>query len=37
MNFKDNRTVAVLIGAMATFNGAFLSANGLFMLIAPQI
>jgi hypothetical protein len=36
MDFRENRTFAVLMGAMATLNGAFLSANGLFMLIAPQ-
>lgn len=32
---RDNRAIAAAVIAMAAFNGVFLSANGLFMLIAP--
>ncbi len=36
MDFSgENRTVAAAVIAMVIFNGAFLSLNGLFMLIAP--
>lgn len=31
----DNRTIAIMVFAMIAFNAVFLSANGLFMLIAP--
>lgn len=33
---RENRAVAVAVITMALFNGAFLSLNGLFMIIAPQ-
>ncbi len=32
---RDHRAVAAAIVAMAGFNGIFLSANGLFMLVNP--
>ncbi|WP_248309492.1 hypothetical protein [Bosea sp. Tri-44] len=32
---RENRTAAAAVITMAIFNGAFLSLNGLFMLIAP--
>jgi hypothetical protein len=32
---RENRALAATIGAMVIFNGAFLSGNGLFMLINP--
>ena len=32
---KDNRAIAAAVVAMVAFNGVFLSANGLFMLINP--
>lgn len=32
---KDSRAVTAAVIAMAVFNGAFLSLNGLFMLINP--
>jgi hypothetical protein len=32
---QDNRAVAAALVAMVAFNGAFLSVNGLFMLINP--
>lgn len=31
----DNRAIAAAIAAMVAFNGLFLSANGLFMLVNP--
>lgn len=34
---QDNQLIRVAILAMATFNGVFLSANGLFMLAAPLV
>jgi len=33
----DNRAIAVAVFTMVTFNGLFLSANGLFMLVAPLV
>jgi hypothetical protein len=32
---EDNRAIAAAVVAMVAFNGVFLSANGLFMLINP--
>lgn len=32
---QDNRAVMAAVYVMAAFNGIFLSANGLFMLVAP--
>ena len=32
---RDNRAIAAAVIAMVAFNGVFLSANGLFMLIDP--
>ena len=32
---EDNRTVLAAVLVMVAFNGLFLSANGLFMLVAP--
>jgi hypothetical protein len=32
---KDNRTLSSMMFIMAAFNALFLSANGLFMLVAP--
>jgi hypothetical protein len=32
---QDNRAIAAAVVAMVAFNGVFLSANGLFMLIDP--
>jgi hypothetical protein len=38
MNFaQDNRAVAAAVVTMVAFNGVFLSANGLFMLINPLL
>jgi hypothetical protein len=34
---QDNRPIQFVIFTMAAFNAIFLSANGLFMLIAPQV
>ena len=33
----DNRAILIVILTMAAFNGIFLSANGLFMLVVPQV
>jgi hypothetical protein len=33
---QDNRAIAAAVVAMAGFNGVFLSANGLFMLVNPS-
>ncbi|RDJ27269.1 hypothetical protein DWF00_09870 [Bosea caraganae] len=35
MTIDNNRAIAAAVVAMAGFNGVFLSANGLFMLIDP--
>lgn len=34
---QDNRAVMAAVYVMAAFNGIFLSANGLFMLVAPAV
>jgi hypothetical protein len=34
---QDNRAILIVILTMVAFNGIFLSANGLFMLVAPQV
>jgi hypothetical protein len=34
---QDNRAIQIVIVMMVAFNGIFLSANGLFMLVAPQV
>lgn len=34
---EDNRVVLAVVLVMAIFNGLFLSANGIFMLVAPLI
>ena len=36
-SINENGLVAMAILAMVTFNTLFLSANGLFMLAAPQV
>lgn len=33
---QDNRAIAAAVVAMVAFNGIFLSANGLFMLVNPS-
>ena len=34
---EENRSVAFVVFIMVAFNGVFLSVNGLFMLVAPQV
>jgi hypothetical protein len=34
---QDNRAMLVAVFVMVAFNGLFLSLNGLFMLVAPQV
>jgi len=34
---QDNRAILIMILTMVAFNGIFLSANGLFMLVAPEV
>lgn len=34
---EDNRALVTVMFIMAALNGAFLSANGLFMLVAPAV
>lgn len=34
---QDNRPTQIAIFAMVAFNGILLSANGPFMLVAPQV
>jgi hypothetical protein len=36
MTKETDRAVMVLVFAMVAFNGVFLSANGVFMLVAPM-
>jgi hypothetical protein len=34
---EENFAIRIAIWAMVAFNGIFLSANGIFMLVAPQV
>jgi len=34
---EDHRATLIVIFTMVAFNGIFLSANGLFMLVAPAV
>jgi uncharacterized protein YjeT (DUF2065 family) len=34
---EENRTMLIAVFIMVAFNGLFLSANGLFMLVAPAV
>ena len=37
MTEQDNTATWIAIVTMVAFNGNFLSANGVFMLVAPQV
>jgi uncharacterized protein YjeT (DUF2065 family) len=34
---EENRALSIVVFIMVAFNGLFLSANGLFMLVAPAV
>jgi len=34
---EENRAMSIAVFGMVAFNGLFLSLNGLFMLVAPQV